>query len=346
MMIRFACLLALLLWPLVAAAIPVNGRVVLGGEPLPGIRVGVWPGLDFSGEPLARSVPTAEDGSYSLDLPPGDYALFATDTERSLFAFFGRNPITVGGAPLWAGLQAVPVTPPRQQGYDDEYSAAIEGTVRLDGEPVAGALVYLYLDAAEALKGQGYRMSAPTAPDGFFSFDNLPESGYYLVARKREDGTRQGPVRAGDLFGIYPGNPLPARAGELLHIVLPVVRKQQEAAASETFGRSSGTRVEGKVVDGGGKPVANLHVFAYTDRVIGHQRPAALSPPTGADGTFLLNLPGGGVYFIGAREQYGDSPAPGERFGMYEQTADHGLQVETGERIDGIVIGVETIKLF
>jgi len=346
MMILFRTLLLLLLGSTLVFGAEVSGRVVLQDDPLAGVTVAAWSDLDFSGEPVASSAPTGGDGIFHLDLPPGDYALFARDAGRGLFAFYGRNPLTVGTEKVWAGLQAVRVGTIKLEPYDDEYRAAIEGTVRHGGQAVAGALVYLYLDVAEALKGQGYRMSAPTGPDGFFAFDNLPESDYHLVARKREDGSRQGPVRSGDLYGIFSGNPLSARAGKVVAVELPLVVKQQDAASSETFGRSSNTLVRGRVVDTAGKPVANLHVFAYTDRVIGHQRPAALSAPTGPDGRFLLHLPGGGTYFVGARENYGDSPAPGERFGMYEETADHGLQVETGASIEEISITVETIQLF
>lgn len=346
MMIRFCALLLVLLSPTVAFGVEVSGRVVLDGDPLAGVTVAAWSDLDFSGEPVASSTPTGDDGIFRFDLPPGDYALFARDGKRDLFAFYGRNPLTVGTEKVWAGLQAVPVGKIEQGPYDDDYSAAIEGTVRHGGEPVGGVLVYLYLDVAEALKGQGYRMSAPTGPDGFFAFDNLPESNFFLVARKREGGSRQGPVRSGDLYGIFPGNPISARAGGVTTVELPLVAKQQDAASSETFGRSSNTLVRGRVVDSEGKPVANLHVFAYTDRVIGHQRPAALSPPTGPDGRFLLHLPGGNTYFVGARENYGDSPAPGERFGMYEETADHGLEIKTGESLENISITVETIQLF
>jgi len=55
--------------------------------------------------------------------------------------------------------------------------------------------VYLYLDPSEDLKGQGYRMSAPTDGNGAFSFDGLRESSYFLAVRKRQDGQRVGPVR-------------------------------------------------------------------------------------------------------------------------------------------------------
>jgi len=332
--------------PLQAALL--EGRVVSGAEPLAGVTVAAYATLDPTSAPVLVAAPTPADGTYRLELPPGSYALFGWSQDRRLFAFCGRNPLNLvaPGDRVWAGLQAVAVPQVTVTADDDPYAAAIEGQVLLAGEPVSGAYVSLYLDAAEDLKGQGYRMSQPTDATGYFAFDGLPESNYFLVVRQRQNGQRVGPVREGDLFGVYPGNPLTARAGERTRIVLPVVTKQQDAVESETFGRASGPVLQGLVVDAAGQGVAGLHVFAYTDRVIGHQRPAAISTPTAADGRFVVNLPAAGTYYVGARQAYGDSPAPGELFGMYEETADHGLEVKADETREGLRIVVEPIELF
>lgn len=332
--------------PVMAARL--EGRVVAGEAPLPGVVVTAHPDLDPASAPLARSAATGPDGLFRLDLPVGDYALYGWSADRSRFAQCGRNPVSLRDdrEPVWAGLQAVTVTPAQTRPYDDDYTAAIAGRVVQDGKPVAGAHVYLYLDVSEDLKGQGYRMSLPTDADGGFVFDGLPESNYYLVARKRQGGQKVGPVREGDLFGFYPANPLTARAGQVVEVALPVVAKLQDAADSETFGRATGPVLSGRVVDAAGQGVAGVHVFAYTDRVIGHQRPAAISTPTGTDGRFTVNLPEAGTYYVGARQRYGDSPAPGELFGMYEETADHGLQIETGQVLEDLQIVVEPISLF
>ena len=47
---------------------------------------------------------------------------------------------------------------------------------------------------------------------------------------------------------------------------------------------------------------------------------------------------------VGARELYGDSPAPGELFGMYEESADHGLTVKAGEPPALLKIVVEPVR--
>ncbi|NJC89113.1 MAG: hypothetical protein FIB02_11390 [Desulfuromonas sp.] len=339
--------LLLVALPLAATAEVIEGRVVRDDQPVAGFTVKAFAGFDFSAAPVATAAPSAGDGSFRLEVPPGSYALFGWSADRSLFAFCGRSPITVaaGAQAQWAGLQAVPVEAPAQVPYADPYAAAIEGRVLLTGKPVAGALVYLYLDPAEDLKGQGYRMSAPTGEDGYFSFDGLPESSYFLAARKRQDGQRVGPVREGDLYGIYPGNPLTAKAGETTGVTVHLAAKARDAVEAETFGRGGGPELRGVVIDPAGKGVAGVHVFAYTDKVIGHQRPAALSTPTGADGAFVVRLPAPGTYYVGARQLYGDSPAPGELFGMFEESADHGLTVKVGEKPADLKIVVEPIQL-
>ena len=343
---RFLCLVILMTMPSLLVAAMIEGRVVSGDEPLPGVVVTAYASLDFTKNAIAHSAASDSDGLYRLVLPPGTYALFGWTDNRSRFAFCGRNPVNLKDGSTWIGLQAVPVAAAKSGTYDDEYSAAIEGRVLHDGSPLVGAYVYLYLDVEEDLKGQGYRQSLPTGPDGYFRFDGLPESDYYLVARHRQNGQRVGPVQGGDFVAIYPGNPLTAKSGQVQQVQLQSVAKLKDASESETFGRATGPVLRGAVVDPSGQGVAGVHVFAYVDRVIGHQRPAAISVPTAADGRFVVNLPEPGTYYVGAREAYGDSPAPGELFGMYEESADHGLTVAKGQTLDDVRIVVEPVTIF
>ena len=338
-------IIAALLSAVPALAGVIEGRVVFGDEPVVGIEVKVYRTLDFSVEPVAVAAPTDAEGLYRLELPVGSYALFAASAERKLFAFCGRNPVSVAKTTVWAGLQAVAVAEPTVNPYDEQYSGAIEGQVLFAGKPLAGAYVYLYHGVEDALKGQGYRLSMPTDVNGFFAFDDLAASRYFIAARKRQDGGRVGPVLEGDFLGVYPGNPLLLRSGQILQIQLETVRKVKAEQSSETFSSMEGPVLRGEIVDTTGQPVAGLHMFAYTERVIGHKRPAALSPATLADGRFELILPKAGLYFIGARQLYGDSPAPGELFGMYEESSDHGLKVDQDQQLDDLKIVVEPITL-
>ncbi len=327
-----------------ALSAQINGRVVLGDEPLQGMLVRAYKDLDSSAKPIAEATITQEDGLFHLEVAEGFVALYAISEDGRYFAFCGRNPILAQGEPLWAGLQAVEVSSAAISSYADVYSAALEGTVTFRGKPLSNAYVSLYLDVAEDLKGQGYRLSAPTAEDGSFVFDGLPETGYFLVARKRQNAARVGPLAEGDILGVYAGNPLSLKSGETTLVELPMVVRQPNAQYSGLPDRPGSSTLTGRVLDDSGQPREGLHVFAYTNPVIGHQRPAALSPKTAADGRFSLSFREPGIYYVGARQAYGDSPAPGELFGLYEGSADHGLKIEPGIN-DPIKIHVVPISL-
>lgn len=331
----------------VAQSLPaatISGRVVQGDQGLEGMTVTAHRTVDPSA-PAVATARSGADGSYRMEVADGRYSLFARDEDGRLFALCGRNPVEAAGPePVWAGLQAVPSSQADYGPYDDSLSGAVEGRVFLDSQPLAGAVATLYLDAKEDLKGQGYRIAPPTAEDGVFAFDALPEAGYHLVVRRRESGGRVGPILDGDALAIYSGNPLPVFAGKTARILLHAVRKPKETTGDETFSRKSGLFVQGVIVDAQGKPQAGLHAFAYTDKVIGHKRPEAISAPTGKDGRFTMTFPAAGLYYVGARRDYGDSPAPGEFFGLYDATADHGLQVD-GKDAGEIRIVVEPISI-
>ncbi len=322
----------------------IKGRVVLGNEPLRGIQVRAYADLDSSVEPLAESALTQADGLFQLDLPEGFVALYASSADGRYFAFCGRNPLFAQGDSLWAGLQAIETSTAVTAAYADDYSAALEGVVTLGGEPLSSAYVSLYLDVAEDLKGQGYRLSAPTAEDGSFVFDGLPETDYFLVARKRQSAARVGPLAEGDMLGVYAGNPISLKAGIMTKVRLPMVVRQPSEQTTGLPDRPGSSTLRGLILDSSGKPRGGLHVFAYTDPVIGHQRPAALSPKTATDGRFELSFREAGTYYIGARQDYGDSPAPGELFGLYEGRADHGLTINPGTN-EPIEIHVMPISL-
>jgi hypothetical protein len=344
MKIFFATLLVLCWWSAVGSAAWVEGRVVLKDGPLPGMQVQAFSDLDPSGAPLGPAAVTNQEGLFRLEVPAGFVAVYARTEDGRYFAFCGRNPIQTGSTTQWAGLQAVTASATTYATYEDEYSAAVEGVVSLDGKPVAGAFVALYLDVSDDLKGQGYRISAPTGDDGFFAFDGLPESDYFLVARKRQNLARVGPLVAGDLLGIFPGNPLNLKSGKTAIVHLPVVERQPSTATSALPDRAGSVFLGGRILDADGQPLANLHFFAYRDPVIGHQRPAAISAPSGVDGRFAVSFHEPGRYYVGAREAYGDSPAPGELFGLYTGRADHSLEIVPGKNPE-IEIRVNPIRL-
>jgi len=319
----FMCLFVGQAW-----AAQVEGRVVLGDSPLAAMQVFASADLNPQGPKLAGPVLTDEQGYFKLEVEQENVALYAFSSDGRYFAFCGRNPLRVlDGQTNWAGLQAVAVSEPLVSTYADEYSAALEGMVTYADQPLADAYVSLYLDAGEDLKGQGYRISAPTGGDGYFFFDGLPQSSYYLVARKRATAVRVGPLEEGDLLGIYAGNPLNLVAGQRVKIQLPLVERQPTSARVSLLSRAGAGCLQGQIFDQQQSPQAGLRAFAYRNKVIGHQRPDAISTISGSDGRFELCFDAPGIYYLGAREAFGDSPAPGELFGLYAGNADHSFDV-------------------
>jgi len=86
----------------------IKGKVVFGGNPVPGERVHAYVNAagSFKGQGFTYSAPTAADGSYSMNLPKGSYFLVvkgprppfpsAEPGVGSFFGFYGGNPVTVG----------------------------------------------------------------------------------------------------------------------------------------------------------------------------------------------------------------------------------------------------------
>jgi hypothetical protein len=321
-----------------------SGRVTFRGAPVAGARVALFERYDGSGKPPLRSVVTTEDGGFRTGVPPGIYYAVAEGAHEGtpVFAFSGQNPVRLESGARWLGMKAVPAETPAPRPGKPSDGAVVSGEVVSLGAPVENAYVYVYSSPDSLFKGMGIAMSAPTGPDGAFEVGSLPESVYYLVARRREGGGMTGPLGKGDLYGFYPGNPVYLKDATVTRLRMELVEKEKELAYSEV---TSGTEIvlRGKVVDRAGRPQAGVYAFVYDDRVFGHQRPFGHSGRTGADGTFTIYLDRTGTFYLGARENFGDSPRPGERFGFYDGTPDHAVTAATGRAVEGLTITVETI---
>ena len=69
-------------------------------------------------------------------------------------------------------------------------------------------------------------------------------------------------------------------------------------------------------LDAAGLPVARLHVFAYrSPEMTG--TPDFFSAPSGPDGRFALELPGGGPYYLLARQEFGGPAREHELHGRH-----------------------------
>ena len=343
--------------PAAASGSGFEGRVVINGAVIPGARVYAYKTFaDFTAsKPLAISLVTGDDGKYRLDLAPGSYYMVAKKRQGEgidgpvavgeYFSFQGSNPITVSpGKYIHVGFSMLPYDKGvAYEAYDDAAAGGLTGVVTLDGKPLAGAYVTLYVDTAEDLRGSTYASSPPTGADGTFRFDFLPEVEYFVVARKRAAGGVAGPLTDGDYFGFFPANPVTAKSGKLARIEIPVVTKAGEIGMEDSLFRDTGTKVTGVILDKEGKPPQGVYVFAYLEKVMAHKRPEFISKVVDKDGRYVLNLPQGGTYYLGARSQYGDTPALGEWYGRWEGTGDHSVKLKTGETLQNIDMTVEQI---
>jgi len=321
----------------------VEGRVVSGGTGAAGVGVEAW----LQAERVPGSSPfavaqTDAEGGYVLTLPAGQYWLMARD----------RAP--AGGPPR---IAEIPGNPARVRAGETARAAdaelarvggeaafgpgsGVRGRVLLGGEPAGGAAVMVYPPDRERLAGPGYLALVRSAPDGTFLVDLAPGS-YRVAVRRRAGGEIAGRLREGDASAVLE-EPVEVAGdgyrdfGDVeLHLVDP--QRLGSVAAPEVT-PEGGTWLEGRVVDADGKPRPGFFVFIYRDSgMIG--RPQAVAE-TGPDGGFVLALPGGGKYYVGARSARGGPRQPGEWSGLLAGTADGGLEVPRGRRLKGVVVTV------
>lgn len=318
----------------------IKGKTTVSSGAIAGIVVTAYPAeaLTFDGPAPHSSKATADDGLFSLELPGGRYYLFAEGEQ--LFAFYGRNPITVPEEGLSdVNLLLTPDNLP-VPGDPTTLVTGIAGTVSLDGQPVQGAIVTVYPDLSSQLKGMGLGMAAPTDEQGYFELP-LTVGTYYLVVRVRQNGQMAGPLKAGDLFGYLAGNPLLINEGDPARVHIPLIEVPEKVSrhAANLFGNTS---ISGLVLDQKGEPVAGLQVLLYEDSMM-LNRPLYVSQKTAADGRYQLSFPKGGHYYLAARNELGGTPAPGEFYGRYQGTPDHSIQIETGKTLVDIEIVVDEV---
>jgi hypothetical protein len=334
-----------------------EGRVVRDGEVVAGARVYAYKTFQdvIARRAFAVSPPTRDDGSWKIDLPRGKYYLVAKKRGAGPddgpvavgddFSYHGSNPVTVvPGKYTHVGFSLVRLERKVEYGESpDKGSGSLEGVVTLGGKPAAGVNVLLYVDDRHDFRGMAFSSSPPTRADGKFRFDFLPEADYFLIARKRATGKGAGPLTDGDIFGFYAANPVPVKAGKVARIGFGAISKAGEIGKDDSLFRDTGTYVAGRILDKEGKPVKGVYAFAYSEKTMAHRRPDFLSRPADPSGRYVIPLPQGGRYYIGARSEYGDTPAPGEWYGRFEGTPDHSVRLETGKVQDNVDIVVEQI---
>jgi len=339
-----------------AAAATVHGKITRDTEPVAGAHVYAYSSFAdlLAFRAAAASAPAGADGIFLLALPPGTYYLTARKHDGpangpvpagGLFAFHGSNPFTfTPGSSTEANFSlALKSAEARVASAADKDSATLKGVATWRGRGLEGVQVKLYLDEESAFRGAAFAAAPPTDASGAFSFEMLPQSSYYVVARRRGAGEGPGPLAEGDFYGYFVDNPVQVRAGAAVEIALELVSKSRDVGNADGRPRPTGTRIAGRILDAGGGVVRGVYAFAYEEKVMAHKKPAFISQEVDEKGRYVINLSRGGTFYVGARSAYGDSPGKGEWYGRYDGTPDHGVTVEAGATADGIDIRVERI---
>lgn len=216
----------------------------------------------------------------------------------------------------------------------------VRGVLTHAGAPLAGAVVFAYRRESANLLGPADFASAPSGRDGAYAID-LVEGSYWLVARKRVSGSDSGPLVPGDLQKIFPHNPVRVAVGALTPVDLEL-DEMRELMFSRTATRGpTAAGIKGRILDDAGRPVSWVFAIAYTSPEM-RRVPDFTSAMTAADGRYVIYLPQGGRYWVGARKHIRERPEAGEPFGLYAGSPDHSVVVgETGftEGIDIVLTG-------
>ncbi len=312
--------------------VTIEGETRYNGEILPGAKI-----VAFKGSPLGDFVEadTGPEGGFILELEKGSYFITGKGTDpsdgRPLAAYWVGNPLNLYGA--FTGKFILPFvleTDPAELTAGE----GIRGHILSRERPVAGAVVFAYLDLSSELHGPPYSISSTSDEDGEFSLATMPGT-YFLTARKRLDGvSRQGPLLKGDLAGYYPHNPVTLREGRGLLLDIALV-KVNRPRGEGSLSPGQAIVLEGTVTDETGNPAKGVRAYLYsTSDMIG--RPAFISSLTDESGQYRLEASGVGTYYLAARSHIGGPPEPGQMMGFYQGSDDHSVILRWGSHLTGL----------
>lgn len=323
----------------------ITGRVAHDGVGIPMAVVEAYtrPEQDRTTPPLAETV-TGEEGRFELALPAGKYWVWAKATvqtetrELRLVGQAAPNPVEPG-----VGERVTVVVdledPSGFAGSAGPAGAGAAGTVT-GADPDDRVTVYVYQGHEERPVGPGFLAATELDEDHGFQL-NLAPGAYTLAARVRQSGHDYGPPAVGDRIAIRPVTVEEDEYVMVGELALHPVDEILWAEVTGTMGDSP-TTLSGAVVETDGSPARGVRVLAFLDgRMSG--KPAAVSPATGGDGVFTIQLPRGGSYYLGARSRLGGPAAPGEKLGQYRGPGGEGQPVKSGEAVTGIEITVEEV---
>lgn len=208
---------------------------------------------------------------------------------------------------------------------------------KADGSPVAGAYVNIYPDTLSNLLGPSQFISSPTDAEGRFTI-TAPAGTFYVVARKRMSGEPSGPLSPGDLFSEHQRVVTTVVEGRLSVVDLAVApMKAPMFFKKAVVEQETRTGIRGVLVDAVGKPVPGSFAVAYTDADV-KRLPDYASTLSDGQGRFVIYLPDGGDYYLGARVHAWDMPHPGELYGKYGGDTPTPVSVTKGDFVTDIKI--------
>ena len=323
---KILCFLLLFVAPVSAvAASGIEGRVAWRGQLVEGVRVHAYRAIAdiAAGGEVAVSPPVDVDGTYRLELPPGNYYLVARDfegepREGGYFCYYSGAPVRVENESFsQVGFNLIRI--PEQVDVEQGGSSGIEGEITFQDELLERCYLYVYTDPERGFKGPGY-VIAPVEKGRFRL--RLPPGEYWILARKRAAGGRFGPIEIGDYFNFYYGNPVRVGEGEMHSVHIETITRLDMLEKGDAPFRG----VSGRILDSEGRPVSGVRVFAYQDQAM-TGTPAAMSAPSGEDGLYRLPLSAQGPWYFLARESLGGPAGPDELQGRYQGGAGSGVSL-------------------
>ncbi len=308
------------------AASGVKGRVAWRGELIPEVRVRAYRSITdiVSDRVAAVSAPTAQDGTYRLELPAGRYYLTARNYDADprpgdYFCYYSGAPVVVPSQGFrQVGFNLIRL--PQEEAAKKSKRSGIWGEISYQDQPLERTYLYVYKKTDSDFKGPAWFIQP--VEKGRFRM-SLPPGDYWLLARKRLKGGQYGPIEIGDYFNFYHGNPVHVEKGELKNIQLETITRLSMLEEDPDLVFSG---ITGTVVGPDGKPADGLRVFAYRSLTM-TGTPAYISAASAEDGSFSLSIPETGTYWLLARELIGGPASSGELYGRLQTPGDKGVSL-------------------
>jgi hypothetical protein len=362
MNILFTIFISIVLPPPISHAAYIEGRVFNEVGPMKGAKVYVYKTYEDirAGASFVTSEPADGQGQYKLQLPEGEYYFTARGNMdgKEFFSYLGGNPVNVGTQNIWVAFLTNESKPP----VYSNGATSVRGVVTYKGKPVRGALIAFYTSENRKFKGIGYR-TEQVNEDGTFDF-SVPPNNYVVIARKRDGENGFGPLRNGDLYCYYAGNPLEVKSGRIAQIEVPCYPKVERTAfvASPKIKTNNyktvqelagiGFGIKGRVMNSKGEAVKGIYVLAYR---VDPSNTFALSSTfrgtheteniskTDDSGNYFIPLDADGNYVVMARYRLGGgTPKVDEIYGFYNSSTRKGVPFRKGQVIDDVDITVVT----